>query len=349
MFPLALNHCTVQNTKIILVQAIEGDVNKERILIKLCTDIAEAYLKTKVNKHSLLLGLAFPTLRDFAIDSIAELFERKENRLIKFEAWIDSEEIEQGSDLDIFIKIRRLVFSRVNDHLFTSYKEFDPALSKIIRNVKRGLREAIVEGLTLSKDGNAIVFGEEERDHPQMPFEILSIKFSSAFQNITSTVHALQCLRTIFEREDEYMCRVHCISFALLIRENYTALHKDEIELEGYTPNYLNGETEGIIKSQVSRTQKDLYPSYVLKRKLTEADFSGYFMVVEQIMISMFNENEHSGKGFFEQFNGIYTSVDKETYRRQHRSFIEYFVKKTRENVIQYLKNEHNSAKTSFR
>lgn len=59
-----------------------GDSRAENKLIEFCTDIAEAYLKTKYRQNEMLFSLISIRLRDLAIDCVAELFEKKNGNLI---------------------------------------------------------------------------------------------------------------------------------------------------------------------------------------------------------------------------------------------------------------------------
>ncbi len=336
----------MQNIKAIISGAIEGDSGKEQHLVKLCIDIAEAYLRTKVKKHSFLINIAAPSLRDFAIDCIAELFERKEYKLVVFQKWLPQEDIHQLTEGKLFIQLRRLVFSKVNDHIFGTYRDYDPSLSKIIRNIKRVLNENYIEELVTSSDGKYICLDTEKRNGTEIPIEVLLMKFSSRFKEVSSTVDALQQLRIVFELiEHEYDCRVHLIAFALILREFYTAVQDEEISsFETVDVRYLDGELKGIIHEIVEKTKKELYASYVTKNKIQAGDFSGYFMVVKLILESEFSETEHSGESFFVHFSLIFEGMSKEKYRSSHRKFLEYFVKLTKQNFLDYLKKENDSA-----
>lgn len=340
----------MKNTKTIISGAISSSSKSEQLLINLCISIAEAYLRTKSKQHAFLFSLVGTSLRDFAIDCIAELFEKRESRLIVFEKWISSSELENLSDSELFIKIRRLVFRKVNDHVFESYKDFDPSLSKIIRNLKRGVKAGIVEGLALNRSGKYIFLEEEAsgKDVLEMNQELFVMKFSSKFKEISSMVDALQILRELFETLEEYPSKIHCVSFALIIREFYTALNEENDFYDNPLSSYTESESEYIISKRVEQLKREMYSTYVIKNKITESDFSGYFMVVKRILISLFNENESSGKSHFEHFSYIYGEVGKEEYRNHHRKFLEYFVKKAREDVIVYIKKENNSANRSF-
>lgn len=341
---------TVQNIKTIISGAIEGDSSKEQLLVKLCTDIAEAYLRTKVKKHSFLINIAAPSLRDFAIDCIAELFERKDHKLVVFQKWLPKEDIQQFTEGKVFIQLRRLVFSKVNDHIFGTYRNYDPSLSKIIRNIKRVLNQNCIEELEVSSDGTFVCLKTEKSDGIEIPVEVLLMKFSARFKEVSSTVEALQQLRIVFEvMGDEYTCRIHLTAFALILREFYTALQDEEVSsFEPVDRSYLNGELKSIIDNTVEQTKKELYSSYVPKNKIKVGDFSGYFMAVQQIIESEFSETKYSGYSFYDHFASFFNTINKEEYRNTHRKFLEYFVKLTKQNLLNYLKKENDSANRPF-
>lgn len=334
----------MQNIRAILSGANNAGSKSEQLLVKLCTDIAEAYLKTKIKKHSLLLNLANSSLRDFAIDCIAELFEHRNQELIVFEKWLPVEELDKLTDGELFIKLRRLVFSRVNDHIYNSYRSYDPSLGKIIRNIKRGIKSGSVEGLVISENGQYIVLEEGSRDGLEMPVELFSMKFSARFKNPSHITDILENLRAIFESLEEYKCSIDITALALIIREHYTAIQDEETPQHIDFGVYLNEETEAIISNRVEQTKKDLYVTYVVKNKLSDSEFSAYFMVVYNILLSYFKENKDMGKSYFEHFNEVFKNTSKDAYRAKHRKFLEYFAKKARKNLELFLKTENNSA-----
>lgn len=340
----------VKNINILIKRAIRGDSVQEEALVKLCIDIAEAYLRTKINKHSFLINLAAPSLRDFAIDCIAELFERKEHKLIVFQKWISEDELQHGADSKLFIQIRRLVFSKVNDHIFGTYKDYDPSLSKIIRNIKRVLKENGIQDLEISSNGKYVCLESPHNSAPDIPIEILRIKFSTRCSEVSSTVEALEQLRFVFEMmEDEYNCRVHITAFALILRQFYTALQDDEVSsFESVELEYLNGELNEILKEAVEKTRNDLHSNYVIKNKINEGDYFGYFYAVQVILESEYKETVHSGKSYYDQFVLYFEHITNEEYRNNHRKYLEYFVKLTKQRFLKIIKNENNSAKKIF-
>lgn len=336
----------MENIKAILSGAIKGDSKNEQLLVKLCIDIAEAYLRTKVKKHSFLINIAVASLRDFAIDSVAELFEKRENRLVVFEKWIPEKDISQFSEGRLFIQLRRLVFSKVNDRIFGTYKEYDPSLSKIMRNIKRVINEGNIEELIITSDGKSIRLGAGEKKKTALPVELLSMKFSSRFSQVSSTVDALEQLRVVFElMEDEYDCEVHITAFALILRQFHTALRDEEVsDFDSVEMKYLNSEVKEMVSHIVEKTKRELYGSYVTKNKIAAGDFSGYFMVVRSILESEFGGTERQEESFYEHFVLIFGEMSKEEYRNSHRKFLEYFVKLSKQRFFNYLKKENDSA-----
>ncbi len=337
----------MKHIKEIISGAVTSNSDSERELVQLCISIAEAYLRTKAKKHSFLINIASISIHDFAIDCVAELFDRRNQKLVVFEKWITENDLETLSNGKLFIKVRRLVFSKVNDHIFNSYKDYDPSLSKIIRNIKRGVKGQFAEGLQISGDSKFISFGSDKLADEEIPLEIFMMKISSRFKEISSTIDALQQLRDIFESMNgEYLCRIHITGFALILREFYIAIQDEEVpRFISAETNFLSGELKSLILLSVQKTKKELYASYVLKNKLSDGDFSGYFMIAQQLLQSDYEDNEHSGKSFYEHFIVFFPTIVKDEYRSSHRKFLEYFVKLSKENLIRLLKREYNSAK----
>lgn len=334
----------MQHQRDIILGAINGDSTKEAELIKLCSSIAQAYLKTKYQKHSFLFKLNSLSIEDFAMDCIAELFEKREGTLIVFKKW-ESERKYLAKESEFSIHLRKLVCRKVNDHIFRMYNEYDPSLGKIIRNLKRGITSGDVEGIEISKNGKCIQLTEITNSQEVFSYEFLRIKLAKEFKKVSSITDVLRQLRGIFEIYEELSPSIEITSLGLMIRELFSTLQfEEEPSFARATTELEEAEIQQTIDKAIEKTKKELFATYVLKDKISEGDFSGYFMTVRNILVADFKENEHSGKSYFEHYNFIFGQINKEIYRSEHRKYLEYFVKITRKTFIRYIKVEFNSA-----
>ena len=71
-------------------------------------------------------------------------------------------------------------------------------------------------------------------------------------------------------------------------------------------------------------------------------------MTVEQILNAEYTEHKMSGSSYFEHYISLHKEVEKDEYREHHRKYLEYFVKKARDQLILLFKKEEQSANGSF-
>ena len=117
---------------------VDGSQSPEQlnVVIRACLALASELLQRKCGSHRLseTLGLHGD---DLAYDCIADLFQRDERgRLLQLQAYFLGVDLDQLSDAEVLIFLRKLVYSRVNQSLFRMYQEADPAFHKILRNIK---------------------------------------------------------------------------------------------------------------------------------------------------------------------------------------------------------------------
>ena len=106
-------------------------------LVSLCHSLAVSSIRGKLASgkiNTTLLGL---NDSDLAYDCIADLFQRDEKgTVLHLKTYFESFLVESESDELLLAHLRRLIFARVNQGLFRLYNEADPALGKILRNIK---------------------------------------------------------------------------------------------------------------------------------------------------------------------------------------------------------------------
>ena len=146
-------------------------------LVDECYRLALAYLQKKARSGYLLPHLFGLTLEDLALDCFADLFQRDENGSFKLlRQYFRTVEWEEMNDNDVYIVLRRLIFSKVNEGLFRRYREADPTLAKIIRNIKDAVKAD--EELTLTRHNGSswLIVSKNESDlnnQPIAPVEVL--------------------------------------------------------------------------------------------------------------------------------------------------------------------------------
>lgn len=320
---------------------IKDDSLSEAHLITVCADIGEAYLKIHRKEQYIVQSLGI-TLRDFAFDGIAELF-TENGKVLK--GFFDPLSLKTMDEAAVFINLRKLVFGQMNDHIFASYKQVDPSLSKIIRNIKRGVKYGRIDQLRIGSNPRFIEHEELNKGQPCIPHHLLIHRYIPNTVRPQNMTEALLCLRDFFEMHPQYQARISILSFAFLLRDYYAMQLEEVIEFNNTSISEMyQEELVKIIKKAVKHIRLSLYAGYVVyHQKMEEHMYALYFMVVEKILLNEYflEEREHT---YYEFFRSIHGEITKKEYRDQHRQYLEYFVKKTRQRLIDVLKAEIKSA-----
>ena len=114
--------------------------------VELAHAFAEASLRTSRFHRSAELGIS--SRSDLALDAISDLFERDvEGRFIRLIRYFEDQDYRSCDERELWTLNRRLIAGTVSDALFRNYRESDPSLARIIRNLKRGIQQSDVLGL----------------------------------------------------------------------------------------------------------------------------------------------------------------------------------------------------------
>lgn len=317
-----------------------GDERAAKKLCDECLQIAVSYLRMKSKRNNFLLQYLYKDIEDLALDCIADLFAREEGIFVQFESYFESDDIINLTEGEIFSKIRRLVFSKVNEGIYRNYQKFDPSLSKIIRNLKRSIEEQKVKGVLYNIASGEIIFSNKESSKPIMAEEILEIKLSSYTSQIFNTIEALESLKLILQT-DEYASKFQLVGFAVILRKVFA--HKLEVETAFYesSSDFKVRELSLFIDKSITKQAEFLKKTYVTTGKMDLYVFERYMNVISEILKSDFIEHSKN-ESYYEHFNMFFPDVSYEKYRDENRKVLEYLVKKVREQLIVYIKKEEN-------
>ncbi len=102
-----------------------------------CRKIATAFLRRKSATGKLDPKVFSMPLEDVALDCLADLFlQIDDGTLVQVKAYFESISYDKLSEEELQAHTQRLVFAKVNQGLFRAYRELDPTLAKILRNIK---------------------------------------------------------------------------------------------------------------------------------------------------------------------------------------------------------------------
>jgi len=325
-----------------LVCLLGGQNQNPSGIAKYCKRLALAYLKKKVSSGNHYILNLCKSLEDLAWDCIADLFERDEqNNYVQFESYFADKRVEALSEAEIQITLRRLVFSKVNDGLFRNFGVFDMSLSKIIRNLKLAAGQ---HDLPVNRNGsdNYLIFekeGEVHSEMPMMPPEFLEIKLTNRLQITMDTPEIVDVLETIITGQDRYQKRYPLVQLARVIRRAFININ-DEQRASSYlaTPLLRKETLEEYLQQTLDQCEECFHISYVAKGKITKEDMDRYVSCIEGILRHHYVAECGVGDSYYDHFREVFPRVTKDQYRKQHRQYLEYMVKKVREELFQTLR-----------
>ncbi len=311
-------------------------------LVHICFKIALAYIHHRLRKGSLVDYQFGISNEDLALDCIAELYQRDDKgRFTVLEQYFESSNWHALSEEELKIALRRLVFSKVNEGLFRSYREEDPNLAKIIRNIKEAAKQDKRVNLVRSREANWLVVGpvDAEINHlPLAPVELLEAFLLSVVCNTSNTYKAVSSFADFVDAHPHYCNGYPMSAFAQVLRTSY--IGRVVPEAQTHEVSYEPIEIENAIQRAVSHVRNSLIDSYVRGGKLSFALFDNYVNAVYKILKSTFTLYPESIDSQFEALQTMMPGLSKDVYMSKHRNIMQYLFKLSRTRMLSYLQEE---------
>lgn len=322
-----------------ILQSSHPDRAAVNDLVQRCYHFAHAYLKHRLRSGSLQDGSFGLQADDLAMDCIAELFQRDAaGRFVVLEKYFASMPWRRMSPVDLHIALRRLCFSKVHENLFRSYREEDPNLSKIIRNIKEGIKKDAGLSLVRYRDATWVVANSTEPDmKPSAPPELLEIYMMEALRPTGNTYEAVSAFRTFAEAHPHYSNAYPLSAFAQVLRGAFARLEAHTFELSE-SPTYGENDVEEAIHSATAEVQTSMVSAYVYRGKMSLELFDTYFRTVKKLLKSTFLSNATPARSQFDALKSFIPELSREAYQDDHRNVLQYLFKLSRARMIDYLR-----------
>ena len=286
---------------------------------------------------------SFPlSVESTAIDCIAELFERdSDNVFVELEHFFCVEHnLDELTDDDLIAFFRALIFTKLNDGIFSLYRENDPVLSKILRNVKSAIQQnncfTIVQILGVS----VLVYNKQEarRCLPEMPLEKVEHYFNSMIKDVHSIRNYLHVVEQLFSSETEYSASTPLIDLCIAIKRHIIQFQIPVNKLILNDESLFQRDAVMLIDETLLHMRKQLHERYVLKNKLSEEHFTAYVNAISCMVNDTFLLNDGSEKKYGEYLQEQLPALTYEEYRLHHRKQFEYITKLIKKEVRNRLK-----------
>ena len=328
-----------------LSHILTSEVSRESVnhLVHICFNMSLAYLHHRLRRGVLVDNQFGISNEDLALDCIADLFLRDDDgRFPVIEQYFVSVDWEVLSDEELHVMLRRLVFSKVNESLFRSYREEDPNLAKIIRNVKEAIKREAGVSLAKHREASWVVAGDAGtpiNSKPLAPPEILEAHLLAVLCSTSNTYKAVSSL-VEFVNEHPHYCNGYPISaFAQAIRTAFAA--RSIVDSEEAQAAFEPGEVESAIRRAIKYIRLSLHETYVLGGKVSQKLFETYVQAVKKVLKATFTISEEHVDSQYDALVSLMPGLSKDVYMTDHRNILQYLFKLSRSRMIYYLQDEN--------
>lgn len=294
-----------------------------------------------------LLGL---TLDDLALDCIADLFQREEDgRFTQIVTYFQSRDWERLDECDLNTALRRLIFSQVNEGLFRRYREADSGLAKIIRNIKIAAKAD--RSITLERHGREqwLVVRSAESSRASLPTisgDMVEACLASTLEYNDSIPQAVEAVRSLLEREDEFAGGYPVTGLAQAVRAAYSYIHTPLVDNSDDEKPFMSSEIARIIRESAREIEQSKRDTYVASGKVTESLYSNYFRAVIDALRSEFVSGSEPVDSYFTALAGYIPNLTSDEYASDHRNVLEYLVKLTRGRLLSYMRQDARAVRS---
>jgi hypothetical protein len=306
-----------------------------------CSALAGAFLRTKLSFGKVNLPLIGLTLEDLAHDCIADLFQRDDaGSFIQVRTYFEGLSFQALPDEELLANLRRLVFSKVNQHLFRLYNDIDPALGRIYRNIKVAIHALgnFVEVDRFGETHIAPVFADALEHLPPFDPQRLEGLLRDSLRSDRRVPEMLSRLSLILRAQDDCSRLIPLSQAAYLFRSVFSgdleAEHRDK-ETES---SMAVSDASSVIRAACERTKERYMPKYVRKGKVAPETFGHYFAAIEANLIETFLGLDGHDNSLYDHLKQELPAVGKEEYRRVHKNILEYLCRQARRTAVEELK-----------
>lgn len=351
--------CTLRDAILVTVSDSPHRLAVKHV-VECCHRFALPYLFNKAKRGRLQLELLGLSLNDLALDSIAELFRRDDTGVFPLlRDYFDATHVSNQTDRELQVALRRLVFSKVNESLFRRYREADPNLGKIIRNIKdavaanprlrqvrrgnrdwvrvlpsnpNGQRRASVP--TSSSNGLA-----SQRRLAIAPPEVIEAYFSSTLDWRHQVRDLTTQLIEFFQQHPYYASEYPLVNLAMAMRASFAHVVEVDTNEDQSEAAFLPFEVEEAIQGATDWVEEDKRSWYVDQGKVSAPTYKAYFAAIRAILEGQY-VYEAGATSNYEVFTQHLPGLSKTAYQQEHRNVLEYMVKLARTRTLQRLGSE---------
>lgn len=306
----------------------------------LCRRMAAVYLRRQVHSGKLYPDLFSLSIDDLAIDCIAELYATDEQgRFYELRTYFEVISTDATSEEELLIRLRRLVIVKVNRGIFRSLNEADPALGKILRNIKLAL-QALGSFTLVERFGEPCLVPamcDALEQSPAIDRSDLERDFLRASQGGSSIPILLARLSRLLTEQSACSRIVPLMSVAMLFRSYFCSRQVPEGQTEVHGECTVS-DSMAILREACCAVKEDAGRKYVKRGKIDAEVLEKYFVAIEDNLVCTILENNGQDYSYFERMRTLLPGLTKEEYFARHRSRVEYLGSLAHKRAIKVLK-----------
>ncbi len=359
-----------------LMDLVSGTLSPsgENVVIHCGHQLATRFIEIKKHTGNLQLPID-EAAADIAWDAIAPIFELSSDR--HFEKLRDRivagvSDCKEADESDLLICYRKIIHQAVSDEIFKYFRDQDPALARIIRNLKDtvnqrddmeirsyGFRKFVCY---ISADVDSSQIGIETT-HPNgtqtkkldvdniqndIDSDILRIKLWDRVRGsaVPGTQLLLDLVREILSETDGKN-RISLTGLALAYRELYVMKQMTDDSETNILPLLTSDELAIFVNKSISCLQTNYYSKYVDRGKISDNEWHMFMECFRQIFLNNYQESDTEGMTYFDVLKKSIPNLTPNQYRDRYKAQFEYLISLMRTEFINHLKKEFDFGRSA--
>lgn len=322
-----------ESLKTLLIKLLHSTYSYKEInsVIDICFKISLSYLKYKQFKGTNFLDKFGLTPEDIAYDSIAELFIKNNDGLfIELYNYFKDIDLISIDEETLFSHLRRLVFSKTNNRIFKIHNTFNPGLSKILRNIKRVVRQSskyiIVE--YFEEQVITIVGYDIYNDHlPNYPPELFSIELLTELTKSSTINNIIEATFNVLTNQNIYKKSYPVFELAIII-ESYYGNSEISEDLESEPEQYFSRDEQDQFINRVLRViEANHISGYIKHEKINTEEKNYLLMTLKDILNTEFFSDDLADLSYYDLLKNYIYQLTKDEYKNKYKIILEYLAK----------------------
>lgn len=299
-------------------------------LVTACHRMAVAYLRVKSASGHFSPARFGLRLEDLALDGIADLFAQDADGAHPVIRALAAR-IAPGDPTEASVEheLRRFVCSLVNRRIFDLYRQLDPSLARVIRNIK--LAAFTHPEIALAEHLGEKVLVPRGLDDlaPSLPViapELLHAELLARASHPRSLSRCLTSLAATLRELDHYRRMLPLTQSALALRA--ILFPGGTVSSDTADPSGLSeAEVRALVERTLLSLRTGMGNAYLHRGRLTPAELDAHIAAAGDVLLREFDEPETDHACFFEFLRRHLPDLDRTRYAERHRSILEYVVR----------------------